>query len=84
MIAKLWEKNLKKLANLINWKYLKMDKITDLDKFQNDLEKLEKNIFSENFSNSMKSISRILAFVSFFFFALFLAFYIFDNKKYEK
>jgi|GEM_PF-790351 hypothetical protein len=61
-----------------------MDKITDLDKFQNDLEKLEKNIFSENFSNSMKSISRILAFVSFFFFALFLAFYIFDNKKYEK
>ena len=84
MIAKLWEKNLKKLANLTNWKYLKMDKITDLDKFQNDLEKLEKNIFSENFSNSMKSISRILAFVSFFFFALFLAFYIFDNKKYEK
>jgi hypothetical protein len=61
-----------------------MDKITDLDKFQNDLEKLEKNIFSENFSNSMKSISRILAFVSFFFFVLFLAFYIFDNKKYEK
>ena len=84
VIAKLWEKNLKKLANLTNWKYLKMDKITDLDKFQNDLEKLEKNIFSENFSNSMKSISRILAFVSFFFFVLFLAFYIFDNKKYEK
>ncbi|RAL55692.1 hypothetical protein BLD25_04110 [Candidatus Gracilibacteria bacterium GN02-872] len=84
VIAKLGEKNLKKLANLTNGKYLKMDKITDLDKFQNDLEKLEKNIFSENFSNSMKSISRILAFVSFFFFVLFLAFYIFDNKKYEK
>lgn len=84
LIAKLNEKNLQKLAEITSWKYLKMEKIQDLEKIENDLNSLEKNIFMQNSAEFAKSFSRILAFISFLFFTLFLVFYILDEKKYVK
>jgi len=42
-----------------------MEKIQDLEKIENDLNSLEKNIFMQNSAEFAKSFSRILAYFCF-------------------
>lgn len=84
VLVKLNEKNLKKISKNLNWEYLKIDEISDLKKFYSKFENFEKNIYEKNFIDFQKSFARNLTFFSFIFFLLFLAFYTFDFKKYEK
>lgn len=80
VISKLNEGNLKKVNNILWWKYLKLDNFSDINNFSYDLEKLEKKVLLYNSVNVEKDFSRILAIFAFIFFLIFLSFYIFEKK----
>lgn len=84
VILKINEENLKKIANFLGWKYLKIEKTEDLEFLKEELKNFEKTVFLKNNSGKYVSFSRTLAFFSFLFFFVFLLIYIFDFKKYEK
>lgn len=76
VISKLNENNLKKLAWIFDWKYLKLDKYNDINNFSSEIEKIEKKVIENNTYSNDVDASRMLAFISFLFFILYLILYL--------
>jgi hypothetical protein len=74
--SKLNENNLKKLATIFDWKYLKLDKYNDINNFSDEIGRIEKKVIENNAYSNDVDASRKLAFISFLFFVLYLILYL--------
>ena len=83
VVVKINEQNLKEISNAVDWKYLKVSEVGDLWDLNDDIQKLEKKSLNESGFWDKKDASRILAFVSFSFFLLFLFLQFFEDKIYN-
>lgn len=80
VISKLNESSLKDISNAINWEYLKISKVNDLQKLNTKIQKLEKKAIESNTYWNKNNINRLLTIYSFIFFISFLIIYIFEDK----
>ena len=82
VISKLNEDNLKSISDIFDWKYIKFEQSSDINKFKNNLFEIENKIIETNFIWTKQDLSRYLSFISFIFFILFLFLYLFEDKIY--
>lgn len=74
IISKVNEVNLKDIANSINWEYLKISQVDDLEKLNKSIESLEKKSLVSLVNGYEYDESRNLGIASFIFFILFFNF----------
>lgn len=83
VISKLNNENLWYISSALNWEYLKIEDVWDLDKINKDLNSLEKKSLESSWNWELKDFSRSLAFISFFFFLIYIILYLFEEKIYK-
>lgn len=82
VVSKLNEDNLKNIANIFDWKYIKFEQKSDINKFKNNLLEIENKIIETNFIWTRLDFSRYLSIISFVFFNIYLFLYLFEDKFY--
>lgn len=81
VISKINKENLKKIASELDSDYFEIEKISDLDVINNEIKYLEKKAIKMWNSKALLSIWRILSFISFTFFIIFLTIYLFEKYR---
>ena len=82
VISKLNEDNLKNISDIFDWKYIKFEQSSDINKFKNNLFEIENKIIETNFIWTKQDLSRYFSFISFIFFLLYLFLYLFEDNFY--
>ena len=84
VISAINESNLKNISSALWWEYLKIEDFWDLKKFNKEIWKLEKKVLKQNVNWEKADFWRNLAFISFFFFAIYLILYFFEERIFRK
>ncbi len=80
VITKLYEENLKKIANFYNWIYSNLNDFWDFSKLDSTLNQVSKQSFIDNSENSL-DLKRYISMFSFVFFLLYIIFLFLNNVK---
>ena len=80
VVSKINRSNLKDIASALNWGYIEVTDIWDLDKINKNINNLEKKVLKKDINWELWDYWRKLTYVSFIFFIIFILLYIFENK----
>jgi Ca-activated chloride channel family protein len=80
VISKLNIDNLEEISGSLDTDLIEINSITDIEKVNKKLSKIEKKVLEKINNKDLSSFSRILTIISFIFFIIFLIFYIIEWK----